>query len=76
MTNRQATWLFANGGGVVYHNHLYQIRKVNSDKRTCLLVSLPYEYLVINVPLDEITAETEYDWNKAIIEPIGDDYDD
>ena len=65
MTNRQATCLFANGGGVVYHNHLYQIRKVNSDKRTCLLVSLPYEYLVINVPLDEITAETEYDWNDA-----------
>lgn len=65
MISRQAIWLFANGGGVVYHNHLYQIRKVNSDKRTCLLVSLPYEYLVINVPLDEITAETEYDWNDA-----------
>lgn len=64
MTSKQATWLFANGGGVVYHNHLYQIRKVYSNKGTCLLVSLPYEYLVINAPLSEITAETEYDWNR------------
>ena len=61
----QAVWQYVTGGGVVYHGHLYQIRKANSDKRTCLLVSLPYEYLVINVPLDEITAETEYDWNDG-----------
>ena len=67
MNRRQATWLFANSGGVVYHNHLYQIRKVNSDKRTCLPVSLPYEYLVINVPLSKIIAEEDYDWSDADI---------
>lgn len=65
MTSKQATWLFANGGGVVYHNHLYQIRKVNGYNKTCLLVSLPYEYLVLNVPISEITAETEYEWNDG-----------
>lgn len=65
MTIKQATWLFANGGGVVYHNHLYQIRKVNSDKKTCLLISLPYEWLVLNVPLSKIIAEENYDWNDA-----------
>lgn len=65
MTIKQATWLFANGGGVVYHNHLYQIRKVNSDKGTCLLISLPYEWQVLNVPISEITAEEEYDWNDG-----------
>ena len=61
----QAVWQYVTGGGVVYHNHLYQIRKVNGYKGTCLLVSLPYEYLVINVPISEITAETEYDWNDG-----------
>lgn len=40
-------------------------RKVNGYKKTCLLVSLPYEYLVLNVPISEITAETEYDWNDG-----------
>ena len=61
----QAVWQYVTGGGVVYHGHLYQIREANEVQGTCLLVSLPYEYLVINVPLDEITAETEYDWNDA-----------
>lgn len=65
MTIKQATWLFANGGGVVYHNHLYQIRKVNGYKKTYLLVSLPYEYLVLNVPLSKIIAEEDYDWNDG-----------
>ena len=65
MNRRQAVWTAVNGGGVVYHKHLYNIRHVDEVKDKCTLISLPYEYLVINVPLDEITAETEYDWNDA-----------
>ena len=65
MSKRQAEWIALNGGGVVYHGHLYGIQQVNEDSDTCTLISLPYEYLVINVPISEITAETEYDWNNG-----------
>ena len=65
MNRRQAVWTAVNSGGVVYHKHLYNIRHVDEAKDKCTLISLPYEYLVINVPLDEITAETEYDWNDG-----------
>lgn len=63
MTSRQAIWLYVNGRGVVYHGHLYQIREANEEQGTCTLISLPYEWLVLNVSLSEITAEEDYDWN-------------
>ena len=55
----QAVWQYVTGGGVVYHGHLYQIWEANEVKGTCSLISLPYEWLVFNVPLDEITAEED-----------------
>lgn len=70
MTSRQAVWQYVTGGGVVYHRHLYIIREVNAENGTCTLISLPYEWLVLNVSLSEITAEEDYDWNKAKIEPV------
>lgn len=76
MTSKQATWLFANGGGVVYHDHLYNIRYVDEAKDRCTLISLPYEWQVLNVPLSKITAEEYYDWNKAIIKPVEDNEDE
>lgn len=61
----QAVWQYVTGGGVVYHGHLYQIREANEVQGTCSLISLPYEWLVFNVPLSEIIAEEEYDWNDG-----------
>ena len=61
----KAIWCFVNGAGVVYHVHLYSIREVNEDNGTCTLISLPYEWLVLNVPLSKIIAEEDYDWNDA-----------
>lgn len=46
MSKRQAEWIALNGGGVVYHNHLYGIQQVNENSDTCTLISLPYEWLV------------------------------
>lgn len=63
MTRRQAIWIAVSGGSVVYHNHLYNIRNINEAK--CTLISLPYEWLVLNVPLSEITAEEDYYFNNA-----------
>lgn len=65
MNKRQAEWLSINGGGVVYHGHLYGIQHANEDSDTCALISLPYEWQVLNVPLSEITAEEEYYWNDG-----------
>ena len=64
MNRRQAGWIAINGGGVVYHDHLYGIHHVNESKDTCTLISLPYEWFVFNVPLDEITEESEYNWSN------------
>lgn len=61
MNRQQAVWIAVNGGGVVYCNHLYSIRHVNEAKDTCTLISLPYEWLVLKVPLSEITAEEDYE---------------
>lgn len=62
MNERQAGWIAVNGSGVVYHDHLYSIRHIDESKDRCTLISLPYEWLVLNVPLSEITAEEDYDW--------------
>lgn len=63
MTEHEARWLWVNGGGVVYHDHLYSINHVNNDRVTCTLISLPYEWLVFNVPIKDLTPEEEYEWN-------------
>ena len=65
MNRRQAVWISVNGGGVVYHKHLYNIRRVDEAKDKCTLISLPYEWLVLNVPLSKIIAEEDYDWNDG-----------
>lgn len=62
MNRRQAVWISVNGGGVVYHKYLYNIRRVDEVKDKCTLISLPYEWLVLNVPLSKIIAEEDYDW--------------
>lgn len=64
MSKRQVEWIALNGGGVVYHDHLYGIQQVNEDSDTCTLISLPYEWLVFNVPLDQIIKEEDYDWEN------------
>lgn len=65
MSKRQAEWIALNGGGVVYHGHLYNIRHIDESKDRCTLISLPYEWQVLNVPLSKIIAEEDYDWNDA-----------
>lgn len=65
MNRRQAVWTAVNSGGVVYHKHLYNIRHVDEAKDKCTLISLPYEWLVLNVPLSKIIAEEDNDWNDA-----------
>ena len=62
MNRRQAVWTAVNGGGVVYHKHLYNIRHVDEAKDKCTLISLPYEWLVLNVQLSKSIAEEDYDW--------------
>lgn len=64
MNKRKAEWIAINGGGVVYHGYLYGIQQVNEDSDTCTLISLPYEWLVFNVPLDQIIKEEDYDWEN------------
>lgn len=64
MNKRKAEWIAINGGGVVYHNHLYGIQQVNKNSDTCTLISLPYDWLVLNVPLDQIIKEEDYDWEN------------
>lgn len=64
MSKLQVGWISLNGGGVVYHDHLYGIHHVNENSDTCTLISLPYEWLVFNVPLDQIIKEEDYDWEN------------
>ena len=65
MNRRQAVWTAVNSGDVVYHKHLYNIQHVDEVKDKCTLISLPYEWLVLNVPLSKIIAEEDYDWNDG-----------
>ena len=62
MNEKQATWNWLNGFGVVYKKHLCQIREVHEGQETCDLVRLTTNELIHNVSLKEIVLESEYDW--------------
>lgn len=64
MDKSTAGWFAVNGGGVIYHDHLYNVRFINEEQETCTLINLPYEWLVLNVPLDQIIKEEDYDWEN------------